>query len=146
MFYGLKKKTYKSQTVCRFSNVSVWNNQCFCIMKYGYCTILWLMCVNNVVCQQLWLTSLWTITKHIYIFSLCQTVLAALLPCVSCHPCLGLCLSPGAFTLILTAGSHSQSDEGRDHPEAAGTQLWANWEHQQLPQPLRAAAHQCQVR
>ena len=55
-------------------------------------------------------------------------------------------LSAGAFTFILAASSHSQSDESRDHPEAAGTQLWPNWEHKQLPQPLCAAAHQCQVR
>lgn len=37
-----------------------------------------------------------------------------------------LSLSPGAITLILTAGSHSQGDESRDHPEVAGTKLWSN--------------------
>lgn len=54
-------------------------------------------------------------------------------------------LSPGAFAVILTAGSHRQGDESRDHPEAAGTQLWSNWEHKQLPQPVCSAAHECQV-
>lgn len=57
-----------------------------------------------------------------------------------------LSLSPGAPTLVLTAGPHSPGDESWDHSEAAGTQLWPNREHQQLPQPLRAAAHQCQAR
>lgn len=54
-------------------------------------------------------------------------------------------LCPGASAAVLTAGSHSPGDEGRDHPEAAGPQLWSNREHQQLPQPVRAATHQCQV-
>lgn len=53
--------------------------------------------------------------------------------------------SPGAAAVVPTAGPHSPGDEGRDHPEAAGPQLWSNREHQQLPQPVRAAAHQCQV-
>lgn len=53
--------------------------------------------------------------------------------------------SVGAFTAVLTARSHSPSDESWDHPEAAGTQLWSNREHQQLSQPVRAAAHQRQV-
>lgn len=52
---------------------------------------------------------------------------------------------PGASAAVLTAGSHRPGDEGRDHPEAAGPQLWSNREHQQLPQPVRAATHQCQV-
>lgn len=56
-----------------------------------------------------------------------------------------LSLSPGAFVVVLAAGAHSQGDEGRDHPEAARTQLWSNREHQQLPQPVCAAAHKCQV-
>lgn len=68
------------------------------------------------------------------------------LPPLSFQPYLLLSLSSGAFTVVTTAGSHSQGDESRDHPEAAGTQLWPNWEHQQLPQSLCAAAHQCQVR
>lgn len=59
---------------------------------------------------------------------------------------LSLPLSLGAATVIPSPVSYSQSDESRDHPEAAGTKLWSNWKHQQLPQPLCAAAHQCQVR
>lgn len=63
-----------------------------------------------------------------------------------CNPCPPtLSLSPGAFALIPAAGSYSQSDESRDHPEAAGTQLWSHREHQQFPQSVCAAAHQRQV-
>lgn len=57
-----------------------------------------------------------------------------------------LSLSLGAATVIPSPVSYSQSDESRDHPEAAGTKLWSNGKHQQLPQPLCAAAHQRQVR
>lgn len=66
---------------------------------------------------------------------------------LSCYPVWHpLSLSEGAFAVVPAAGSYSPSDESRDHPEAAGPQFWQNWEHQQLPQPLCAAAHQCQVR
>lgn len=67
--------------------------------------------------------------------------------CFLCCPCdLSVApLSPGTFAVILAAGSYSQSDESRNHPEAAGTQLWSNREHQQFPQPVCAAAHKCQV-
>lgn len=63
--------------------------------------------------------------------------------CTQRHKSASLC--PGAPAAVLTAGSHSPGHEGRDHPEAAGPQLWSNREHQQLPQPVRAATHQCQV-
>lgn len=37
-----------------------------------------------------------------------------------------LSLPLGAAAVIAAAVSHSQSDESRDHPEAAGTQLRSN--------------------
>lgn len=55
-------------------------------------------------------------------------------------------LPPGAASAVPAAGSHRHGDEGGDHPEAAGPQSRPDGEHQQLPQPVREAAHQRQVR
>lgn len=55
-------------------------------------------------------------------------------------------LPPGAASAVAAAGSHRHGDEGGDHPEAAGPQSRPDGKHQQLPQPVRQAAHQRQVR
>ena len=77
-------------------------------------------------------------------------VTVSLGPC--CDPggvtslCLLSNLASGAAAAVLAAGTHSHGDESGDHPEAAGPQSRPDGEHQQLPQPLRQAAHQRQVR
>lgn len=52
----------------------------------------------------------------------------------------------GAASALPAAGPHSHGDEGRDHPAAPGPQSRPHGKHEQLPQPVRQATHQRQVR